>query len=213
MHYNEFLKETVYGMEGTSLEYLKKMLSDMYIVFSFVENEDVDSAVLSEKLSDYFKMVGMKTFKSFDDCIHTYMDGLNAIVEPRVARTSQSSVVPRARKYYERFAEMRFAPTRIIEDLVDYSRIMFCLYESIIENDMKPIDDFDYDRDALDPVEIIESMRSEEGRGLFRRQGSKLFDTNETYEMGTCVIVIAMILLYTVLYVAEDSEEDLDYEY
>lgn len=158
-------------------------------------------------------MVGMKTFKSFDDCISAYMDGLNAIVEPRVARASQPNVVPRARKYYERFVEMRLSRNRTIDDVVDYSRIMFCLYESIIENDMNPIDDFDYDRYALDPVAIIEAMRSEEGRGLFRRQGSKLFDTNETYEIGTCVIVIAIIVLFTSLYDVDDSEEGDDNEY
>lgn len=93
----------------------------------------MDSAVLSEKLSDYFKMVGMKTFKTFDDCISTYMDGLNTIVEPRVATASQPSVVPRARKYYDRFAEMRSSRNKTIDDVSDYSRIMFCLYESILE--------------------------------------------------------------------------------
>lgn len=38
MHYNEFLTETVYGTDGVPLEFLKSMLSDMYVVFSFVEN-------------------------------------------------------------------------------------------------------------------------------------------------------------------------------
>ncbi len=213
MHYNEFLTETVYGMDDVSLEYLKSMLSDMYIVFSFVENDDVDATVLSEKLSDYFKMVGMKTLKTFDDCISAYMDGLNTIVEPRVTRASQPNVIPRARKYYDRFAEMRFSRNKTIDDVIDYSRIMFCLYESIIENDMKPIDDFDYFRGALDPVAIIEAMRSEEARGFFLFQGSKLFDTNETYETGTCTIVIAMIVLFSVLFIAGDTEEDDEYEH
>ena len=213
MHYNDFLTETVLNMDDASLECLKSMLPDMYIVFTFVKSDNVDAAVLSDKLSDYFKMVSMKTFKTFDDCISAYMDGLNAIVEPRIEKTSQPNIVPRARKYYERFADMRLSRDKSIDDVVDYSRIMFCLYESILKNDMKPIDDFNFDYNALDPVAIIKAMRSEEGRGLFRRPGSKLFDTNETYEIGTCIIVIAMIVLFSVLLAADDSEEADDYEY
>ena len=213
MDYKELLSATVYDMDGTALERLKSMLSDMHIKFSFVKIDDVDSAVLSEKLSDYFQMVCMKTSKTIDDIIRAYMDGMNSIVEPRIAKTSQSNVISRARKYYERFAEMRLSQNKTIDDIVDYSRIMFCLYESILENDMNPIDDFDYECDALDPVAIIEAMRLEESRGLFLFQGSKLFDTSDTYEIGTCIIVIAMIMLFTSLYVTDDSEEDDDYEY
>ena len=214
MRAHQFLAETVYCMEQPSIDLLLSLLTDRYIKFIFVEKEDVSADVFAEKLLDYFRMVEMKTFRNFDDCISVYMSGLDSIVEPRVARFplenngEEGQELTRARKYYERFDIYKSKRGNTVDDLIDYSRIMLCLYESIVENDLHPIDNFDYDLDSIDPVAIIESMLSEEKRGLLSRSASKRFDTRETLEMGTCTVVITSILLAAIAPVENKGVDD-----
>ena len=214
MHTRQFLSETVCCLEQPSFDLLMLLLTDRYIQFSFIEKDDVSADLFAEKLFDYFRMVGMKTFRTFDDCISFYMSGLDSIVEPRIARfpldsnEEEGPEPSRAWKYYERFSTYKTKRDNTVDDLIDYSRVMLCLYESILENNLNPIDNFDYDLDSIDPVAIIESMLSEEKRGILSRSASKRFDTRETFEMGTCTIVIASILLATIVRVEDEGADD-----
>ena len=134
------------------------------------------------------------------------MANLNSIVEPRISKSAlnddggSEATISRARKYYERCAALRSSSEITIDDLYDFSRIMLCLYESILENELNQIDNFDYDRDSIDPVAIIESMLAEETRGLFMLAVSKRFDIRDSYGMDTCTIVLTIIMLSIVIY-------------
>ncbi|MBR3312869.1 MAG: hypothetical protein IKG18_01885 [Atopobiaceae bacterium] len=213
MNTHDFLSETVCSMDRSHLEFLKRMPIGDHIQFSFVASEDIDSAVLAEKLNDYFKMVGLKIFRNFDDCISSYMEVLNSIVEPRILKEAptgsagRGAGLSRAWRYYDRVAMYREARNKTIDNLIDYSRIMLCLYESILENDLEPINNFDYDRDSLDPLAIMESMLLEETGGFFSR---KRIDLSKPYEMGACIVVITAIMLATIVDV--ELEEEYDYE-
>lgn len=207
MNVDEFLTETVCGTDEPSLKLLKAMLFDQYIKLSFLDIEAVDALVLSEKLSDFFTMVGLKTFLTFDNLVMAYMEGLDSIVGPRIAKTGKAGT-PRARKYYDRFAGLRYSRDITVEDFFDYSRIMLCLYQSIIDNGMTTIEDFEYSILSLDVVQIIESMLTEGSRGLFSPFASKRFDTKEAYEKGSCIIVMTMIMLITIAVVEFEEEDD-----
>lgn len=210
----DFLSETVCCMGQPSLDSLKKMLIGGFLQFAFVEDDRIDNAILAEKLVDYFSMVAAKTNKPFGDCISSYMEGLNSIVEPRISNTAQGKQksetnTSRARKYYDRFAKYRSSRDVTVDDLIDYSRIMFCLYEAILENGCNPIDNFDYSIDSIDSLAIIECMLAEEDRVMFF--SSKRFDTTDPYGLGACSIVIAIIMLAAIVNVK--FEEGNDYEH
>ena len=208
MNVDEFLTETVCCMDEPSLELLKSMLFDKYIGLSFLDIEEVDALELSEKLSDFFTMVSLKTLLTFDNLVTAYMEGLDSIVSPRIAKSSKAGT-PRARQYYDRFAGLRYTREIDVEDFFDYSRIMLCLYQSIIDNDMN-IEDLEYSLLSLDIAQIIENMLAEGSRGLFSPFASKRFDTKEAFEKGSCIIVMAIIMLTTIAVV--EFEEEVDHE-
>ncbi len=213
MDAHEFLSATVCCMEQPSVELLKSMLVGRYLRFGFVPDEDVGTAALAEKLGDYFDKVGLRTSRSFDDCISSYMAELNSIVEPRVVKAApahgkeKEGAVTRAWRYYERFAETARSHDRTVDDIIDHSRVMLCLYQAIIDNGKGPIENFDYASDAIKPATILKHMRWEERRGILPPFASKRFDTEDPYGTGAFSIVMAGVMLATFAH-AEDKGAD-----
>ena len=85
------------------------MLLGEYIFFSIIDHKAVTKDVLAEKVCDYFDTLEIKTGKTFDKLIETYLNDLDAVVGPHIAKTPQVKkgdtspiVVPRTRKYYEK---------------------------------------------------------------------------------------------------------------
>ena len=92
--------------------------------------------------------------------------------------------------------------------LIDYTRIMMCLYTAADKAEGKPIDNFDYSADCLDPDHIIESMRNEEVSIVFPPSKKKQFDTKEHYSDDVCTLILSILLLYAIVNGKVEREAD-----
>ena len=199
-----FVDATIRNIANPWLEELKDMLLDDYINFSVMEAEMISNDILAEKLCDFFKMVEIRSGKAFEKQIELYMNELNAIVEPKIAKAlppkkgeENSVIVPRARKYYEKAIKYKDFKNLTMTQLEDYSRLMMSLYASIIENKGQIIENFEYNADNLDPVKIIDAMENEEVMGILAKK--KKFDMSDPYGSDRSIIIISILLLWAIV--------------
>ena len=213
---HSFVQETILDMGSVAFERLKVTLLREYIVFRAVTPENVSKEVLAEKLHDHLEKIQYKTGKKFEDLIKNYMAELDALVEPHVAKVppvkknEPAPAVPRSRKYYEKAAELR-RTVKTVPELVDYTRLMLCLYAAIINSEEDRIRNLDFSLNCLDPDIIETALKGETESVLFGMKNPKpRFDTSDPYTMDSCFFVIVIILLYAII--GDSIEEDLTNE-
>lgn len=217
MNYSEFVKSTVNGFQSDIFEQIKAVLIPEYLSFSIVTEDAVTQEMLSEKLCDYFEKLELKTGKSFEKYVESYLKDLDSIVERRIKKTPQPKkndptpvVVPRARKYYEKAVSLKKTRTISTGPLVDYTRIILCLYATIIKNGFKEIDNFDFSSDCLNPLDIIDAMKNEQEPVAIKIGKKQVFDIKDLYCSDTCTFIITIILAYKIL--NDRVQEDVDHE-
>lgn len=202
MEYKEFIDKTVYQFDEERFASVKESLLGEYIKFNFIKEEKISQTVFAEKLCDYFEKLQFKTSKDFDKQLLAYTDGLNSIVEDRIEKKPKAKKVdnapvvnPRARQYYEKARIILKSRDLTMRNIIDYSRIMLCLYTAIVDNKLKPINNFDFSADCLKQEKIINAMKDEKKRALKLKHR---FDTTELYSLDTCVFIITIIMLHTI---------------
>lgn len=171
--------------------------------FSVIKEDKVSKEVLSEKVCDYFEKVTIKTGKSFDKLIEAYTKGIAYVVGNNIAKVPKAKKnsqvkedTPRAAKYYEKALTIKNSRNLSTRNLIDYSRIIFCLYMEIIKNNYSVIDNFDFSVNVLKPDAVINGMKMKEDFLIVKK---KYFNIKELYSIDTCTFVIAVILLYTII--------------
>lgn len=217
MDYVEFVKSTVKTLQPDAFEQIKTVLIPEYLSFSIISDEGITTDILSEKLCDYFEKLELKTGKDFDKYVEAYFKDLDSIVERRIEKTPQPKkndpapvVIPRARKYYEKASSLKKTRSLSPGNLVDYTRIMLCLYTTIVKNDFKEIDNFDFASDCLNPVEIIDAMKNEQ-EPVAIKIGKKIkFDIKDLYCSDTCTFILTIILTHKIL--NDRVQGDTDHE-
>lgn len=213
MDYSEFIKTTVNTLKPDTYDQIKQILIPEYLTFSIIPEEEITLGILSEKLCDYFEKLDLKTGKSFEKYVESYLKDLDSIVERRIEKTPQPKkndttpvIVPRARKYYEKAVSLKKTRTLSTSNLVDYTRIMLCLYTAIIKNGFKEIGNFDFSSDCLNPLDIIDAMKNEQVK-----IGKKSkFDIKELYCSDTCTFILTIVIIYKIINdrVQEESENE-----
>lgn len=201
-----FIKETVCKLQPSIFNQLKESIVDSYITFSILQPYCVITDVLAEKLCDYFETLEVNTGKSFDKQIESYMNDLDDIVSPWIAKTPQTkkgdtspTINPRTRMYYEKALHLKNSKALITRMILDYSRIMMCLYMEITRgNQHKVIDNFTYSADCINPTIIIERLKDEEKSLPFSKAKKTRFDTKDKYNSDSCTMILAIIALYTI---------------
>ncbi len=211
-----FVQETILTLSPVSFDRLKTALLGEYIPLHVIAPENVTKDVMAEKVYDYFEKLQYKNNKKFEDHIKSFMATLDSLVEPHVAKVPQAKknepapVVPRARKYYEKATGIRKS-LETVSELIDYTRVMMCLYAMAIKSTDERISNFDFSIFCLDPVAIEASLKAEKESVLFGMKNPKpRFDTTEPYTADTCFFVIAIVLLYTII--GDSLEEDQSHE-
>ena len=206
MTYQEFVKSSIMSLNTESFESLKSIVVGEYLSFSIIDEATVSMEILSEKACGYFEKLELKTGKSFDRMVETYIDNIDSIVSRRIAKTPQPKkkdptpiIVPRARKYYEKALTSKNSRTLSFRNLVDYTRIMMCLYMEIINQKYSEISSLDYSADCLNIDRIIESMKNERATLTMNVTKKKRFDIKELYCSDTCTFIIAIILLFVIM--------------
>ena len=217
MDYSEFVKTTVYSFKADVFEQIRTVLIPEYLSFSIIPDDGITPAILSEKICDYFEKLELKTGKSFDKYVDSYLKDLDSIVERRIEKTPQQKkndptpvVVPRARKYYEKVVSLKKARTLATGVLVDYTRIMLCLYTAIIKNGFKEIGNFDFSSDCINPLDIIAAMKNEQEPVAIKIGKKQKFDIKDLYCSDTCTFMLTIVLAYKILNdrVQEESEHE-----
>lgn len=204
MEYIDFVVETIGSLEIDKFEMLKKALIGEYLSFSIIREDKVSKEELSEKVCDYFEKMILKSGKDFDKLIESYTKGIDYVVSNKIAKPTQSKKnksvqedIPRARKYYEKALTIKNSRNLSTRNLIDYSRLIFCLYMEIIKNNYSVIDNFDFSANVLKPNDVIKGMKKKKEDFLIVKK--KYFNIKELYSIDTCTFVIAVILLYTII--------------
>lgn len=203
MEYIDFVVETIGSLENDKFEMLKKALIGEYLSFSIIQEDKVSKEELSEKVCDYFEKMILKSGKNFDKRIESYTKGIDYVVSNKIAKPTQSKKnksvqedIPRAGKYYEKALTIKNSRNLSTRNLIDYSRLIFCLYMEIIKNNYSVIDNFDFSANVLKPDVIINGMKMKED---FRIVKKKYFNIKELYSIDTCTFIIAIIILHTII--------------
>lgn len=204
MDYSKFVKSTVCSLGEDCYTALRRSLVGEYLSFSIISDAEITKEILAEKICDYFEKLELKTGKSFEKYIIVYMDNIEALVDQYVAKTPQPKkkdatpiVVPRSRKYFEKAQSIRKSRSLSVRNLVDFTRIMMCLYTAAISNEYKEIKNFDFSAACIDPDAIIKSMKNEESTILKIRK--KRYDIKNLYCPDTCTFILAIIILQKIV--------------
>lgn len=212
MKCTSFIRTTVLSLNEALFCNLRDALVDNYLPLAIAKKEDLSAPLLAEKLCDYFESEGLRTKKSFDKIIEKYTSDLDSVVKDRIAKMPKSKkggpapTVPRARKYYDRSCQLREKANATTEDLLDYSRIVLCLYEAVIKNQRSVIQDFDLSMDKLNLPEITNELCDEESNRSNARVVDRFFNTVYKRFNPECADRSTFILLVIMFYYMKSKE-------
>lgn len=201
MNYSDLVKSTILELDDEIYEELIKTLVGEYLHFSILRESDVTKEILSEKMCDYFEKLELKTKKSFEKHLETYIYNLSLLVENKIEKPGRqkkdSPPIPKSRalKYYEKAIEIRNMRNITTSQLVDYTRIIMCIYISIIENHFKEINDFNYSLSCLDIDKITNAMKKKQKAFLKK----PLFEIKDLYCSDTFTFILVIIILHFIL--------------
>lgn len=193
-----FIQTTINNLGEDSFKELRDILVDQFIPLSIVSKEQLTVPVLEELLCNYFDKVELKTGKEFERIVEKYTYDLDSIVRSRIEETPKARKnqptppTPRARKYYEKAIGIKKINSETKRGLIDYTRLMLCLYTAIIKNNYKRISDFDLSINCLNLTRIIGSMRKE----TVSIRKKPRFDTQNPYDSDRSSFVILVIMFY-----------------
>lgn len=201
----DFVKSTVTNLNPSVLVEMKKLLLGDFISFSILNEESVNEDELAEKICDYFEKLELRTGRTFDKYIEIFMKELDSVVEPHIVKAppvkkgdNTPVEVPRARKYYEKIAKTKDLKTPSINNILDYSRIMMCLYTAIMESKGEPINNFNYSADCIKPGTIMDALKKEEEASILSKTKKKKFDMKDIYSADACTLLLSAIVLCSI---------------
>lgn len=198
MEHLEFINSIFDTLDEKMFNELKSFLiKENYLTFYFVKEENISKAFFKEKLHDYIVKVELNKGKNFDELIEKYFNSLNDIVTGKIEkkpkqkkRDTEVNSIPRARKYYDKAEIIKRQIT--LQNIIDYSRIMLCLYSAIINNEHKEINNFNYASESLDIKQLTNAMKSETssiGKSL-------KFNINKPFDYDRIIFILTIILYY-----------------
>ena len=214
MKYSNLVRATICDLSEPVFEELKQLLLGEFISFSIIDHKDVTRDILAEKLCDYFGTLEIKTGKTFHKHLESYLDDLDSIVGPHIAKLPQAKkggrapVVPRARKYYDKAMAIKGGKDLSLAPLTDYSRFMLCLYAAAVKNDGKPIYNFNYAADCLSPTDIVSALKNEEISVVFPPSKKRRFDTKDLYSDDVCTLILSILILCSIANGTERGDAD-----
>ena len=173
MKNNKFVCTVIDNLSQELFDELKDLLIPKFISFSVIKNENITKEILKEWLINYFSYIELsfvdhKIKDHFNAILGVFISELDSVIKDKIAETPKKKKkdtslpkTPRARKYYEKFASIKESTEISFDAVVDYTRIMLCLYSSIIKNEYNKIDDFDYSFSVVNVQEIITAYCSD----------------------------------------------------
>jgi len=197
MNIQEFIEQAISPLDSAFIDRLKKsLINERYIPITFVDFESIDAAILEEKIKDYFEKVEISHRNSFTNTIENYVTFLDSVVLDHIDKYSDAdkSSLSRAKRYYDKAKGLKKIVLNSFDALIDYSRIMMCLYMAIINNRHNGISDFDFSSECLKGKEILEALRKEEVVNLLSKR--MRFDTREPYGADRSAFIMLIIMYH-----------------
>ena len=197
MDRKEFTTGTVKEMKPELYEMLKGRILGEYISFQIIDEKEITQLMFSEKICDYFEKLEIKTDKSFNKVVVSYVSDWDEIVKKNIpdVPSDKGEAVPRSRKFYDHTLQIKNSRNLTLKQLTDYSRIIMCLYMAIIDNKGKRIKDFDYSTKCLDLDKMIAEMKKEKV-SAFPFGTKDKFNLSELYSTDTSTFIMTMIMYY-----------------
>ena len=206
MDKKELLKNTILSLDSDSFFELKTYFFREFFGFNFLDDSEVTQVIFSEKLFDYFEKLELRNNKVFPTLLQKYMQFLDDKVSKYIEKSprkknTDTEDIPRARKYYNKIIEFKKQNDINYSRLRDYSRIMFCLYAEII-NQNDTITNFDYSISSLTSSKLLQSMKKSKTpkntKNIFEKK-NVLFGQNKEFSFEMCSRVIAIIVLFEII--------------
>ena len=200
-----FIKDTVLTLSPENFEKLRDTLFEDCLRFWFIPKDDITPEVLAEKLYDYFYNTLAVTGAPFDKQVFQYIKSVSDLVDMHNEQAKEledgtQEEAPRARRFYEKAQEIKESRSASTNDILEFSRLMFCLYEATLRDRLNKIQDFDYSVDVIDPAKILDAMKKETVEGMLGMK-RKVFNLEGTCTQDISTMIIAAISLYKI---AED---------
>ena len=205
-----FLEETVLTLGPENFANLRDALLEGCINVRFMEDEAVTPEVMAEKIYDHFDKTVQKTGQTFGQQLMDFADKISLILSGYVTQRipgendKDEGEISRAYKYYLKATAIKGKKELSTEDVLSFSRIMFCLYAEARKGKAHKILDFDYSAKAVHPAELIEMLRKEQTEGMLGIS-RPVFDLDDWYGIDANSMIIAIIMLYKIV---EDRVEE-----
>ncbi|HFI0234569.1 hypothetical protein HCC70_04360 [Streptococcus suis] len=200
MNFKDFINNTIMDFSTKEFQNVKKLLIGEYLQFNFLENNQIDKLIFSEKLYDYLEKLELKTKIPFQKHLVYYSIFLDKLVSNKIAKAPKGNkkvmdppLIPRARRYYDKAKVAGKKQFHSVHQLIDYCRVMFCLYNSALQSDSKQLENFDLSIDALSIEQIILNMKQEQAKKL-NFQVAEFFSMNGIYSSEVFYLIMTIIV-------------------
>ncbi len=198
MNSKDFIKNTILDLNPQEFNRLKTILVGEYIQFSFVESDNIDQAFFSEKVCDYIEKLEFRNKTSFQKLLVNYSIYLDKLVANKVARApkannNDSELIPRARRYYEKAKSNGKKQFQSTSQVIDYVRVMLCLYTASLQSPSNPIENFNLSIDTLSIENLIFNMKQEQAKRL-NYQVKEYFLKNGIYSAAVFYLIMTIII-------------------
>lgn len=190
----DFINQTVYVYNEDCIHNLKEKFIGKYIFFNIINERDVSKKIFSEKVVDYIEKIELKTGDLFSIHLKKYIDNLNSLVKNYLIEGS------RAKRYFNYACQKIDIEEIDLEKIVDFTRIILCLYSKIIEEGYSDIDNFDFAINSIDLNMILSAMEDEKipevDFVVFNLGTKKKFDFDDIYSSDALTFTLIIILYY-----------------
>ena len=190
MELKEFIGSTWLDYSDVTSDHVLMELNH-YVKFEYLNT--ASSLEVAEKLYDHFEKVELFNKCDFNRVINAYFKCLNEILGSQIATSKQKT---RAQKYYEKAVSISKSKELKFQDLMDYTRIMMCLYMAVTKNQSKLISDFDLSKECLDMDTILTFIHRETVPALGINKRKPRFVFHNPYSMDSCILLILTLVLY-----------------
>lgn len=197
-----FISDTVMTLSPANFERLRNALTEDCIKFWYVPKENVTPEILAEKLYDHFLKTYAVTGVPFEKQVFQYIKSVSDLVDSHVEEVKEAvdgtEVASRARQFYENAQEIKASRSASTKDILEFSRLMFCLYAATLHDRLNKIQDFEYSATVINPEEIVDSMKKETTEAILGIK-HKVFSLEGTYSQDISTMIIAMVSLYKIV--------------
>lgn len=201
MEYKDFVDATIVQLNSSLASAMENKIVGEYITFSVIRDSEVTQNIFAEKMCDYFEKLELISKKKFEKVLQKFVTDIEAlvgqrIVKPEKKKGQEEEPECRAKKYFDRALRVKTQRQITMKSLLDFYRVMMCLYAEEIKSAGENITDFDYSMDSICLENIVEALKKETAVGVLKGKHALRFDTEELYSQDTCTFILVICLYY-----------------